>query len=412
MDLFEDFLAPAEEEENEIHTVSEATRKVKTLLETGLPLLWVEGEISNFKHHSSGHMYFSLKDDQAQMSCVMWAGRNASLPFRPGDGMKALVHGRITVYEKRGQYQLDVIQMQPAGMGALQLAFEQLKQRLREEGLFDSERKRPVPAFAQRIGIATSPSGAAIRDLVSVIRRRWPPAEIVLRPTQVQGREAAADIARAIAELNEYGEVDVIIIGRGGGSLEDLWAFNEERVARAIARSALPVVSAVGHEIDFTIADFVADLRAPTPSVAGEMVVPDAREVFARLNGLITGAYRILRSRIDHGEERLKRLRTSYGLRRPADVIHQYAQRIDDLQHRLQTTVGERLQKDLLRLRGLQGQLQALSVQRVLERGFTMTRESASGRILKEVAAVKAGVEMQIVFHDGIAERIYQHNKE
>lgn len=268
MNLFDDDAFAGEDEQSQTLSVTDATRMIKTLLETTLPMMWIEGEISNFTHHSSGHMYFSLKDPTSQISCVMWKGRNRSMHFRPQDGMKVLVNGRVTVYERRGNYQLDVWQMLPGGVGALQQAFEQLKIRLSEEGLFDEKYKRPLPKYPRRIGIVTSPTGAAIRDLHSVLSRRWPSAELILRPALVQGTGAAEDIARAIEEFNEYGEVDVLIVGRGGGSLEDLWAFNEEVVARAIFHSKLPIISAVGHEIDFTIADFVADLRAATPSAA------------------------------------------------------------------------------------------------------------------------------------------------
>ena len=302
MDDFEDYLEP---QTPECLTVFEATRRIKFLLETELLPMQVEGEISNFLHHNSGHMYFSIKDAKAQMPCVMWSGRNSTLPFKPADGMKVRVDGRITVYERRGAYQLDVMTMQPAGIGPLQEAFERLKARLAAEGLFEESRKKRIPVYPARIGIVTSETGAAVRDIISVIRRRWPVAELILRPALVQGATASADIAAAIEELNSFGSIEVMIVGRGGGSLEDLWAFNEEIVARAIAASAVPVISAVGHQIDFTIADFVADLRAPTPSVAGELVVPDMLEFGEQIAGLLQRAFRQVESNIYHGRQQL-----------------------------------------------------------------------------------------------------------
>jgi len=263
--------------EEKIYTVSELTREIKQVLETGFPCLWVEGEISNFKRHSSGHLYFTLKDENSQIRCAMWRYRANDLIFRPEDGMKVLVQGNLQVYEPGGYYQIIVQQVQPAGVGELQLAFEQLKKKLYAEGLFDEAHKKPIPIFPERIGVITSPTGAAIRDIISVITRRFPIAQIILAPVRVQGPGAKEEIVQAIQDFNEFGEVDVLIVGRGGGSLEDLWAFNEEVVARAIFTSKIPIISAVGHEIDFSISDFVADRRAPTPSAAAEMAVPDRK---------------------------------------------------------------------------------------------------------------------------------------
>ena len=262
-------------------SVSAATALVKQCLEQGIGPLWVEGEICDFVAHRSGHFYFTVKDAEAQLRCVMFRGANLRLRFLPRDGMQCALFGRVTVYARNGQYQLIAERLHPVGEGELQAAFLALKERLEQEGLFAPERKRRLPAIPESIGIVTSPTGAAIRDIQRVLRRRWPPIRIVLRPTVVQGREAAADIVAGIRALDRRQDIDVIIIGRGGGSLEDLWAFNEEGVARAVAAARLPVISAVGHEIDFTIADFVADLRAPTPSAAAELAVPDAREVLA-----------------------------------------------------------------------------------------------------------------------------------
>ncbi len=400
MGLFE---PTTEMRQEEVLTVSEVTRNIKVLLETALPILWVEGEISNFKHHSSGHMYFSLKDENAQISCVFWAGRNMNLTFRPQDGMQVLVKGRVTVFERRGQYQLDVLQLLPAGVGALQLAFEQLKKRLSEEGLFDAEHKKPLPRFPRRIGIVTSPTGAAIRDLLSVIRRRWPSSEIVLRPTLVQGPDAAQDIARAIQEFNAFGEVDVLIVGRGGGSMEDLWAFNEEVVARAIFESEIPIISAVGHEIDFTIADFVADKRAPTPSVAGEMVVPDSQEILQQLQHQLLRAYRLVHGQIQQAREKLNGLQSSYGLRRPLDMLRQHQQALDELNRRLEQAIGQQVDRQKMRLEALTKQLQALSYENVLQRGFALVRDHDTKALLMTAAQVQPEQQIDILFQDGEA---------
>ncbi len=252
--------------ETHVLSVSELTSAIRQVLEASLEPLWVEGEISNFHHHSSGHMYFTLKDSGAQLRCAMFRGPNQRLRFVPADGLLVQAFGRVTVYERQGQYQMLVERMAPAGIGALQRAFEELKRRLEAEGLFAPERKRALPRFPERIGLVTSQRGAAIQDLITVLRRRWPGLTLVVRPVPVQGDGAAEEIARALDEMNAYGALDVLIVGRGGGSAEDLWAFNEEAVARAIHRSLIPVISAVGHEIDITIADYVADARAPTPT--------------------------------------------------------------------------------------------------------------------------------------------------
>src|SRR5271169_6490493 len=254
-----------------IFSVTDLTRKIKGTLEEGFSGIAVQGELSNFKRHSSGHLYFTLKDEHTQIQCVMWRSRVPTLSVSPQDGMKMIARGNVTVYEVRGNYQLDVSSLQLLGAGELQIAFERLKQKLSTEGLFDQDHKKPLPQFPQRIGVVTSPTGAAIRDIINVVNRRFPSTELILYPVRVQGIGAAEEIASAIDDFNAFGEVGVILIGRGGGSLEDLWAFNEEIVARSIYRSSIPVVSAVGHEIDFTIADFVADLRAPTPSAAAEL---------------------------------------------------------------------------------------------------------------------------------------------
>ncbi len=392
-----------ESEAQDILTVSQVNRNIKLLIEQSLPWYRVEGELSNFKHHSSGHMYFSLKDEASQLPCVMWAGRNSSLRFRPENGMKVQCYGRITVYERRGVYQLDVMQMSPAGLGDLQLAFERLKEKLAAEGLFDAGRKRPLPLFPARIGVVTSPTGAAIRDLISVLRRRWPVAEIILRPALVQGPDAAADIVAGIEEFNEFGEVDVLIVGRGGGSLEDLWPFNEEIVARAIVQSSVPVVSAVGHEVDFTIADFVADLRAPTPSAAAELVVPDHEEVRATMVNFILRGYRSLMARIRELRHKTKALHNSYALQQPRDLIRQYRQTCDELRRRLENSMLQRITRDRVEVESLRKRLIALGHDNVLKRGYTMALDAQSGHIITSVSALSTGQKISVRFHDGRA---------
>ena len=269
-----------------VFTVSELNRQVKAILESSFPVVWVCGEISNFTWHSSGHMYFSIKDRSAQLRCVMWREYAQHLPFTPREGLMIQVRGKISLYEKSGQYQLQVYQMEQQGVGDLRLAFERLAAKLRDEGLFEERYKKPLPRFPERIAVVTSPTGAAIRDIEGVIWRRFPAVRILLVPVPVQGEGAAREIAEAIERVNREKAADILIVGRGGGSPEDLWAFNEEIVARAIFASRIPVVSAVGHEIDMTISDLVADLRAPTPSAAGELVVPDRCEVTILLQTL------------------------------------------------------------------------------------------------------------------------------
>ncbi|MBI4678017.1 MAG: exodeoxyribonuclease VII large subunit, partial [Elusimicrobia bacterium] len=266
-----------------IYTVAELNSQVHDLLEGGFPEVWVEGEISGARTYPSGHTYFTLKDAESQISAVLFKGYGLSLKFEPKDGIKCLVRARVSTYVKRGDLQLIVFHMEPKEKGALQLAFEQLKERLAREGLFDPARKRPLPPFPSRIGIVTSLKGAAVRDMLSILKRRWEGLEIAVLPVKVQGDGAAAQISQAIADFNErLPDIDVLLVGRGGGSIEDLWAFNEEPVARAIAGSRIPVVSCVGHETDFTIADFVADVRAPTPSAAAELVAPDKGAVLLK----------------------------------------------------------------------------------------------------------------------------------
>lgn len=382
-------------------SVTELTRQVKGVLERGFPPLWVEGEVSNFRRYGSGHCYFTLKDAGAQLSAVIWRGAFGALRFEPQDGMQVLAHGSIKVYEPRGQYQLVVDRMEASGLGALAAAFERLKAQLAEEGLFDEARKKPLPSFPQRIALVTSPSGAAIRDMMKVILGRWPTLELVVVPVRVQGDGAAREIAEGIRDANRVGGIDVMIVGRGGGSIEDLWAFNEEVVARAIADSKIPVISAVGHEVDFTIADFVADVRAATPSHAGELVVPEKAAVAEHLVRLREQLPAALGERLRLARERLRAIGSSYALRHPGERLQVHRQRLDDLQARLAPAAKGRLAEVRLHLEGLSGQLEGLSPLRVLERGYSITTRAKDGALVRSPRDAKPGEQLRTRLREG-----------
>ena len=322
-------------EQPHVYSVSEITRDVRAILEAAFETAWIEGEISNFRQAASGHAYFVLKDDKAQIKCVLFRGQRVGMKFTPEDGDQVLLLGRVTVYEARGDYQVIVEAMEPKGLGALQKAFEQLKEKLAKEGLFDESRKKELPEIPWKIGIVTSPTGAAIRDMIQVIRRRNPKMSILLYPAKVQGEGSAEEIAQGIRELNKRKDIDVLIVGRGGGSIEDLWAFNEEVVARAIAESEIPVVSAVGHEIDFTVADFVADLRAPTPSAAAELVVPKLNDIVQDLQYLSNQMIERIEEDIEDYRERLRYLIDRRFFREPRQILEVPTQRLDEMVQRL-----------------------------------------------------------------------------
>lgn len=311
-------------------TVTELTAEIKQILERRFAEVWIEGEISNFKRHSSGHWYFTLKDEGAQVRCASFRNSNRYIRFEPEDGLKVRVRGKLSLYEPRGEYQIIVTSIEPVGIGALQLAFEQLKERLEHEGLFDADRKRPIPLLPRTVGIVTSPTGAALRDMLRVLGRRNRSVSVLIAPTRVQGEGAAREIAAAIEMLSSSGRVDVIIAGRGGGSLEDLWSFNEEIVARAIAASVVPVISAVGHETDFTIADFVADLRAPTPSAAAELVAASADELFEGIRRRRQASLDAVRYRVLHARSGVRSLRHSESIAAVPKRVSRLMQEADD----------------------------------------------------------------------------------
>jgi exodeoxyribonuclease VII large subunit len=327
----------------DIYSVSRLNREVRALLERGFGSLWLEAEISNFSRPSSGHWYFTLKDSQAQVRCAMFRQRNMLCSFTARDGQKVLVRARIGLYEPRGEYQLIVDHMEDAGLGALRRKFEELSARLAAEGLFAPERKRPLPALPRRIGVLTSPSGAAVRDILHVLARRFPAAAVLIHPVSVQGAQAPAEIISMLQLAGRRAECDVLILARGGGSLEDLWAFNDEQLARAIAASPIPIVSGIGHEIDFTIADFAADVRAPTPSAAAELVVPDAGEWLAEFSSLGGRLARCIRRQLGERRETLRRLERRAALVSPSARFARDAQRLDELDQRIRRAVLRRL---------------------------------------------------------------------
>jgi len=319
----------------QVYQVSQLTRDIKAIMEAAFDSVWVEGEISNFRTVASGHSYFVLKDDKSQIRCVLFKGHRAGIKFQPEDGDQVLLFGRVTVYDARGEYQIVTESMEPRGLGALQKAFEQLKIKLEKEGLFDEEKKKPLPEFPWKIGIVTSSTGAAVRDILNIVRRRNPKVSVLLYPAKVQGEGAAEEIARGIHELNQREDIEVIIVGRGGGSLEDLWAFNEEEVARAITASRIPIVSAVGHEIDFTIADFAADLRAPTPSAAAELTVPILKDTLREIGSLNEALINSLQQKVQYYYDLLKRLMDRRFFHQPRDIFNPQTQRVDELHSRL-----------------------------------------------------------------------------
>jgi exodeoxyribonuclease VII large subunit len=422
MELLTDFFPRT----SKVLTVSELTRQIRGVLETRFGAVWVQGEISNYKLHPSGHQYFTLKDQRAQIACVIWRDTIAPPRQALADGNQVQVYGTVTVFEARGQYQLNVQILQPRGAGLLQAKFEALKRKLQTEGLFAPERKRPLPKFPRRIGIVTSPTGAAIRDMLNVLHRRAPWLQILVNPVRVQGTGAAQEIAVAIRELatpNEYWRaLDLIVVTRGGGSIEDLWEFNEEIVARAIFHSAVPIVSAVGHEIDFTICDFVADLRAPTPSAAAELIVPDIIDLQRQIDGCVRVLTRQLlnrvrdaQQRLDHARETLQRCLThkidgynrallhitaALRARSPARELMVRRNRFADLHRRLVACPGRLLENAGHRFRRVEGILRVLGPDATLRRGYSITMNER-GKIVRTIAAVRPKMKIRTRVSDG-----------
>ena len=411
---------------SKVFTVSELTRSIRGTLETKFGAVWVQGEISNYKLHPSGHQYFTLKDQRALIACVIWRDTMAPLRQPLADGAQVQVYGTVTVFEAQGKYQLRVDILQPRGLGLLQAKFEALKRKLEAEGLFAPERKRPLPKFPRRIGIVTSPSGAAIRDILNVLRRRAPWLQILINPVRVQGMGAAQEIAVAIRELatpnKNWSPLDVIVATRGGGSIEDLWEFNEEIVARAIFNSVVPIVSAVGHEIDFTICDFVADLRAPTPSAAAELIVPDVTDLRRHIDNCgralgreLFNRLRDAQQRLDHARETLRRclshkidgykrglahITAALQARNPARELMMRRNRFIDLHRRLIACPGRLLESARHRFQRIEGILRVLGPDATLRRGYSITMNER-GKIIRTIAAVRPKMKIRTRVSDG-----------
>jgi exodeoxyribonuclease VII large subunit len=427
-----------------ILTVSELTQEIKDILETRFPDIWVEGEISNLRIPPSGHIYFTLKDEFSQIRAVLFKRRARALRFSPEDGLHAICRGRVSLYEKRGEYQIILEDMEPKGIGALQLAFLQLKERLEREGFFDPSRKRPIPMVPQKIGIVTSPTGAVIRDMLQIIERRFENVHILLYPVRVQGEGAALEISKAIEYFNERMNVDVIIVGRGGGSLEDLWAFNEEAVARAIYHSKISIISAVGHETDYTISDFVADLRAPTPSAAAELVVKDKQEMkntlryfedrlksqilqilqenrmdlshlrrmlkdprkrieeyFLRVDDLINRFLLLTSWALKRKREKGFHLGERLTLRNPIQQIKNLRLLIAEERKRLEQNLKHSMEAQRQKVKGVFGKLDSLSPLSILQRGYSITRKIPSLQILRDAAQVREGEKVEVRLYRG-----------
>ncbi len=384
-----------------LYSISELTTELKALIEDTFTGVWVEGEISNFKHHTSGHMYFTLKDERGQLRAVMFRGSNRARQFRPEDGLAVIVFGNVTIYEPRGEYQIYVESMEPKGLGALQLAFEQLKTRLEAEGLFDPARKRPISVLPEKIGIVTSPTGAAIRDILQIIHRRFANVEILICPVTVQGERAAGEIVEGIEVLNKRGDLDVIIVARGGGSIEDLWAFNEEEVARAIYASQTPIISAVGHETDVTIADFVADVRAPTPSAAAELVISRKGELIQRVDDLTSRLVSYVRSRAERSGDRLRSLGRHLRLLNPLERIKRQRERLRDGVLALQAGMSHRLALWRGELRTAAATLDSLSPLAILARGYSVCRRLPDLSIVTRAASLAEGGRVEVLLAEG-----------
>lgn len=382
-------------------TVSALTFALKEVVEVTFPHIWVCGEISNFIRAGSGHIYFTLKDEAAQLKAVMWRSAAQRMRFDLRDGMEVIVAGGIQVYEARGQHQIVVEQLQPKGIGPLELAFRQLQQKLAEEGLFDVERKRPLPRFPRRIALITSPSGAAVRDMIQVMTRRWPKARIIVIPVAVQGDQAAGQIAAALRKVHTIPEVDVVICGRGGGSLEDLWAFNEEVVARAIHACKIPVVSAVGHEVDVTIADLVADRRALTPSEAAELVVPLESDVQLELDLVRQRLVNSLRQQTQRARLRLDSVASRRCFSRPLERIQEQSHRLDDLEGRLKRGMKQAIESSKQQLQSFASSLNALSPLAVLERGYSLTKRISDGALVRDASTVAVGDQISTLLAHG-----------
>lgn len=388
--------------EERVLSVAQFTAQLKSVVEGEFTQVWIAGEISNFSRPQSGHCYFTLKDDAAQLRAVIWRGTASKLKFDLADGLEVVCRGHVDVYPPRGSYQLVIEQITPQGIGALELALQKLRDKLGKEGLFDSSRKRPLPQFPRRIGVVTSPTGAAIRDFLEVLRRRWRGVEVLVFPVRVQGDGAAAEIAEGIRMANAcQPALDVLVLGRGGGSLEDLWCFNEEQTVRAIARSKIPTISAVGHEIDVTLADLAADVRALTPSEAAERVVPSSQDLMQLMQSHQLRLQNAIRSQSTELRRRLEALASRPALARPLDPIHNLSRQLDECTARLRSGMDSVLRDRQSQLALASGKLETLSPLGVLGRGYSITQQQKTGRVITSAKQLKQGDKLQTRLADG-----------
>lgn len=382
-------------------SVSDLTRDIKYLIENNFQFVYLEAEISNFKNHiASGHYYFSLKDDKAQINAMMWSSRNKELTFIPDNGMKVLVKGRITIYESRGTYQIDVYELKKSGAGDLQAAYEELKRKLTEEGLFREEHKKNLPVFPERVGVITSESGAAWQDFVKVTKKRYPYVKLFLINALMQGTGSAESICKAVRTANNpVYNLDEIVITRGGGSMEDLWSFNDENLAREIFNSVIPVITAVGHEVDFTISDFVADRRAATPSNAAEIIFPDIQEIFRYLDDSGSELEKTVKYKLNNIKFALDNISGNYYFKKPADLLNENKLKIDELNKKLEVVIKEKLLKLKLFLQSSERIIRTIGPENTLKRGFAIIKKG--DKIISRKAGVKSGEEVRIQFYDG-----------
>ncbi len=387
--------------EERIYTVSEISQEIKRVIEQFISSVWVEGEVSNYSVSRIGHIYFSLKDQFSLIHCVIWKNVAISIPYQITTGMRLLVRGNVTTYSAQSKYQINVVEVRAAGLGSLYMAFEALKEKLNSEGLFDDSRKKAIPKYPARVGVVTSPTGAAIQDILQISERRNPSVEIVIYPAQVQGKSASDTIVRGIEVFNKLANVDFIIIGRGGGSLEDLWAFNEEKVVHAIAASKLPIVSAVGHEVDFTLSDFASDLRAPTPSAAAEMTIPETTEIKNGICRVKKNLKRLILLKIEKIQNQLGDSKRRLFLNRPLEIIKQRFQRLDEFEGRLINSIKQAVQSQKLRLETIVNTFKALDPKAILDRGFAIVYRLPEESVVRSVRDVEKDTKISVEISDG-----------